>query len=893
VSVAKNPPSFIVVDSVTGRVGYTKRATGMGNEAIASCAARAKELARKTGNSQIVVLELMKRFVGQQLNVGILRTMGITEEIHPDGRVTRNNPRRAPVRRNIFTFNNPPSGPADPTAVRELQLYIENDRDLYHQQFIPIVKNLMLKRRKGVYDREKAVKLFMYLMESGAKKYVAEFGTRGQKIDAMFNKNTRLQAARAFRDSFETEAELGNYDRLIGPVSNPGRESTRRVKAFYCHCGRRVELEGSDTQCQKCGQWYNSFGQRLKDPSEWTENPGRVRKNIFVFNNPKRPLNAMESAAAAVGLLVTTWAPGDGMTRFRFFKAKRGERYADYHQGDALYTANGRGEAMKFIQSYGIGRGLKNPLTRAEAGQELMFARGRMQQAADLQRAGHSPSYDLGYAQGITGVVGRRSTRRAAQVAERVTRHIRYNPAVCSNPIVRGDKLPQRLQDEALRRYIYRWTTGNTQRGSSYGYCPHCKTPGGKPSETNIACRQIHPTIPLITDAEWLRTHAFHITKDGRFSEKHNHAEPGYMADDEGGPVRRNPLLQTIMLANPGSVKTFNEMQGVGKAKYVVNYHDGVKVHRDGSPFFDIAIFSSLAKKDRFVRKLESLGFTRSTFRNPPISAQWDRLGLRQRLELLEIVGYPEEVAGSYALDRWSTLSASAKRAIERGWFDSSAPKRGGTTRRRAVPVGANPLTRREAGIALRSAREDLRHGSSFRSGDFTRQFSAGKAYGKAQVVNRTGPRASVRAAAKIQKRAEKSVGTTLSNPGGLKLPAPGTKMTVAQAMELARRIGDRGLIRECQAAAKLQKVSDRDTKCVIWKHLPMGSKDKIDSVVALAHYGDSPEDMYRPPKGSKKGPHMYRHKWKKSVPVLASPSGKMIVKVMGPGQKVGDWMRG
>jgi hypothetical protein len=137
-----------------------------------------------------------------------------------------------------------------------------------------------------------------------------------------------------------------------------------------------------------------------------------------------------------------------------------------------------------------------------------------------------------------------------------------------------------------------------------------------------------------------------------------------------------------------------------------------------------------------------------------------------------------------------------------------------------------------------------------------------------------------------------------MSNPG-IKFPKPGTKMTVAQAMDLARRIGDRELIKQCEAAAKLQSKANRGSKCVIWKTLPIGSPNRIDMVTAFSHYGDSPEDMYRPPKGSKKGTHMYRHKWgegtgrQKPVPVLAAPSGKAIIKVMGPGQKVGDWMRG
>lgn len=117
-------------------------------------------------------------------------------------------------------LSNPGSGPADEHAARELQLFIDNDSTLYHQQFIPIVKNLMKKRMRGVYDSDRAVKLFMYLADAGAKKYVQEFGTAGQRVDTMFNRNTRLEVARSLRDGFEAEASLGNYDKLTWGVSN-------------------------------------------------------------------------------------------------------------------------------------------------------------------------------------------------------------------------------------------------------------------------------------------------------------------------------------------------------------------------------------------------------------------------------------------------------------------------------------------------------------------------------------------------------------------------------------------------------------------------------------------------------------------------------------------------
>lgn len=96
---------------------------------------------------------------------------------------------------------------------RELSLYIENDGTLYRQQAEPILKNLILKVAKGVYDHDKAVKLYMYLMESGAKKYVKEHG--GGEWSRVFSVATRKSVAEDFAKSFETEAALGNYAHLL------------------------------------------------------------------------------------------------------------------------------------------------------------------------------------------------------------------------------------------------------------------------------------------------------------------------------------------------------------------------------------------------------------------------------------------------------------------------------------------------------------------------------------------------------------------------------------------------------------------------------------------------------------------------------------------------------
>ena len=95
----------------------------------------------------------------------------------------------------------------------ELKMFTENDGDIYRHQTTSILKNLATKKASGKYDRAKAVDLFMYLAESGAKKYVKEFG--GGLWHDVFPVTIRRLAATEWRDEFETEYGYGNYDNLL------------------------------------------------------------------------------------------------------------------------------------------------------------------------------------------------------------------------------------------------------------------------------------------------------------------------------------------------------------------------------------------------------------------------------------------------------------------------------------------------------------------------------------------------------------------------------------------------------------------------------------------------------------------------------------------------------
>lgn len=97
-------------------------------------------------------------------------------------------------------------------ASHELVLYTVNDGDLYRQRVTPMLANLRRKIAKGTYNRELAVKLWLYLAEAGAKKYAKEFATPSE-WSRIFPPADRREAAKEFARYYEDELGLTRRDR--------------------------------------------------------------------------------------------------------------------------------------------------------------------------------------------------------------------------------------------------------------------------------------------------------------------------------------------------------------------------------------------------------------------------------------------------------------------------------------------------------------------------------------------------------------------------------------------------------------------------------------------------------------------------------------------------------
>ena len=93
--------------------------------------------------------------------------------------------------------------------MEELKQYIDNDASLYRQRYMPILKNLSKKKKKGRYRKGLASKAFMYMIDDGAKRYVKSYGGNVRDV---FPKRQRKMLAQDYVEEFEQIYKNQEYD---------------------------------------------------------------------------------------------------------------------------------------------------------------------------------------------------------------------------------------------------------------------------------------------------------------------------------------------------------------------------------------------------------------------------------------------------------------------------------------------------------------------------------------------------------------------------------------------------------------------------------------------------------------------------------------------------------
>lgn len=99
----------------------------------------------------------------------------------------------------------------DPDMARELELYADNDSQLYYQRRKPILINLSKKYKKGTYDIDKAAKLWRYYIDAALMKYNKEYGSRGDKWYELMSVPDRNLLAIEYAKATKDEFDLGNF----------------------------------------------------------------------------------------------------------------------------------------------------------------------------------------------------------------------------------------------------------------------------------------------------------------------------------------------------------------------------------------------------------------------------------------------------------------------------------------------------------------------------------------------------------------------------------------------------------------------------------------------------------------------------------------------------------
>ena len=138
----------------------------------------------------------------------------------------------------------------DRGLANELKLFTENDGDIYRQQTTSILKNLATKAAKGIYKHDLGAKLFMYLTETGAKKYAREFGGPGAEAGwhTMFPIEIRRIVADEWASEFEAEYKNGSYESMLpkkyqaANVEKSQKAQDQRLAAMGWYVGQRASM---------------------------------------------------------------------------------------------------------------------------------------------------------------------------------------------------------------------------------------------------------------------------------------------------------------------------------------------------------------------------------------------------------------------------------------------------------------------------------------------------------------------------------------------------------------------------------------------------------------------------------------------------------------------------
>lgn len=163
-------------------------------------------------------LKVLRRALAGEFNVGdmppvkqVLKQMDSWEQKGRTPKLAANMTQRVATR---FVYG------YDKDALRELELYMENDGGL-HRQKQSIIENIKRKMKSGRYNPSLAPKLWMYWVDAGAKAYIKDHGDPGARVRDMFPKSLRMILAKQFAEEYEEMIKNGEYGDVMASAEAP------------------------------------------------------------------------------------------------------------------------------------------------------------------------------------------------------------------------------------------------------------------------------------------------------------------------------------------------------------------------------------------------------------------------------------------------------------------------------------------------------------------------------------------------------------------------------------------------------------------------------------------------------------------------------------------------
>lgn len=137
----------------------------------------------------------------------------------------------------------------DHHAVHELELFMDNDSDLYRQKDA-FLANAYRKMKAGRYDPTLAIKLWMHYVDRGAKAYAKEYATP-REWSKLFPKDVRTEVAKRYEKSEREALQRGEYSKYVLPA----RTSSARDVRVSRHTSAPASLARTSRDAQKERVW--------------------------------------------------------------------------------------------------------------------------------------------------------------------------------------------------------------------------------------------------------------------------------------------------------------------------------------------------------------------------------------------------------------------------------------------------------------------------------------------------------------------------------------------------------------------------------------------------------------------------------------------------------------